>query len=233
MSSNYRIVCFDVETTGKDPMTCRPTEFGAVIRNVDGSVTEINFLIKNKEFKKGMYEKLDPVVIRITGIDDDMLKNEGLEMQDAMDRVAEILGIVGEHSDVRTVIVAHNLFSYDLKVVKRWLKECGYDWEVANEDLFDTAMHYKSILGSSPRKQGETVFEHQQRMINKRLRGWTLAKTAQYYKVPFNDKAHRALADARPTMGVFYKQMKEVRKTNELLEAAREKEAGGQQKLFN
>lgn len=115
---DYRIVCYDFETTGVETSFCRPTEFAAIIINPDLSRTEVSFLIKNKEIKNGIYEKLSEKVIEITNITDEMLEKYGIELDDAVQKIAEVMDVENKLG-VRTIIMGHNIINFDNLILAR------------------------------------------------------------------------------------------------------------------
>jgi len=105
------MIVFDLETTGLPKaegsdleMQPRIIEFGA-IKLTDGSLEEIDSL----EFLCNPGHPLDPKITKITGIDDEMLKNEKPFITHYQELCKFFLG--------QKIIVAHNL-PFDRKILK-------------------------------------------------------------------------------------------------------------------
>ncbi|ADE19965.1 PolC-type DNA polymerase III [Mycoplasma crocodyli] len=86
-------VCFDIETTGLSPRYHELIEFGATIIKNGSVISREQFFIKAKN-------SLSAFTINLTGITDQMLKNEGLELKPALLKISKLFE--------NRIAVAHN-----------------------------------------------------------------------------------------------------------------------------
>ena len=102
-------VVIDLETTGLDEKECEIIEFGA-LRIIDGRIAE--------RFQKLVLIENDipPFITKLTGISDDMLDEEGEELNDVMDKFITFIG--------NDLLVAHNI-SFDIKFLNHALIRLG------------------------------------------------------------------------------------------------------------
>ena len=127
------IVVFDTETSGLDFENDRIIELAAVklIRNERGKLEttyELDEFIKLPEGRK-----LEPFVINLTGITDEMLEQNGLSYEDAKNLFYPLI------LDGDTLLVAHNA-QFDLMFARRLLCGCKFKHKL---DFLDTLTVYK------------------------------------------------------------------------------------------
>lgn len=99
--NNTRYVVFDIETTNLSPRVGELIEFGA-------SIVENNQIIDNIQFFVKSSKPLSKFTIELTKITDKMLQTEGLEIEQALEKIYEILN--------NQVVVAHNA-SFDINFI--------------------------------------------------------------------------------------------------------------------
>lgn len=229
---DYRIVCYDFETTGKEASFCRPTEFAAIVINPDTSRTEVSFLIKNKKISDGIYEKLSKEVIEITNITDEMLERDGIELEDAVQKIAEVMDVENKLG-VRTIIAGHNIINYDNQILFRILKD--YNWTIDPKNIFDTGAEF---IGELTKQRIDELAHHEYQskcLKSSRRVKWNLTAACQYYGIQRTGDAHRALSDVQANLDVLLKQFDRLRekKKTELLEKKAEEAKNGQMNLFS
>ncbi len=127
------IVVFDTETTGLNFSTDQIIELAAVkiIKNERGKVTldsEMDEFISLPEGKK-----LDPFVVNLTGITDEMLLRKGISVGSAAKLFFDM------SCDGPTLLVAHNA-QFDLMFTRNLLRGCKYSCCL---DFLDTLTVYK------------------------------------------------------------------------------------------
>lgn len=208
---NYRIVCYDFETTGLDTSSCRPIEFAAIIINPDNTRTEVSFLIKNREIRKGVYERLDERVVEVTKITDEDLLLNGIEYDEAIRKIASVFDVENKLG-LRTVIVGHNIIRYDNVILSRILSQAGFNFTINPKDVFDTGMEFR---GKRLEVSDAGIVTHEYHKLVSSKGGavkWNLTEACKHYGVPTLNDTHRALADVKYNIQVFEIQVDELRK---------------------
>lgn len=228
---DYRIVCYDFETTGLDTSTCRPIEFAAIIINPDNTRTEVSFLIKNKELKNGIYERLDEKVIEITKIKDEDLMHYGIAYEKAISKIAEVFDVENKLG-LRTVIVGHNIIRYDNKILIRILSEAGYSFELKKDNIFDTGAEFRGKLLSISDKDITQGEYHTKALEAPGKVKWNLSEACKHYDIPIDKNTHRALNDVSFNIQVFLKQISEIKKRREEQKNEKNSSVDNQIKLF-
>ena len=104
---NIKIIFFDTETTGLDCSCCKVIEL-AMLTVEDGKITE-----KYDKFIN-VGEPLSPKIIKLTGITNDMIRNEGVSEESVARDLLERL-------DGDTLMIAHNA-QFDLAFIYFLLK---------------------------------------------------------------------------------------------------------------
>lgn len=127
------IIVFDTETTGLNFNTDQIIELAAVkiIKNERGKVVfaeEMDEFIRLPEGKT-----LDPFVVNLTGITDEMLLEKGISLAEASRLFFEM------SCDGPTLLVAHNA-QFDLMFTRKLLRGCKFGCTV---DFLDTLTVYK------------------------------------------------------------------------------------------
>ena len=109
--SHRPIAVYDVETTGLKTDECNIIQFSGVLYEFqdDGykKTDECNFYVHQDL-------PLPPVIVNITNITDDMLKEHGIPEQDAADRIIEFL------SKAR-IFIAYNGMRFDNAVIDNFV----------------------------------------------------------------------------------------------------------------
>ncbi len=115
--------CFiDFETNGKDPLTCNPTEVGALlVEKLDGDKW-IQLESYNSLIYESHYPPQPETIVELTGITDEMLKSEGKHPREV---VAGLMPLINECD----AIVAHKSY-FDMNVLRRMLQ--GDDKQLVN-----------------------------------------------------------------------------------------------------
>lgn len=166
------ILLIDFEATSVDPKTARIIEIGAMV--VDEQFNEPVASMSQLVWESG-YPALTPEVEKVTGITQDMLTTEGIDMESAMYQLADMAMSV----DPLKAVIAYNrkydevLFNsevargtFDMNAKVSWLAQIP--WLCAMEDI-ETNYAFKS---------------------------WRLMHVALEYGVTVNPKLlHRAIAD--------------------------------------
>ena len=158
-----RIVYFDTETTGVKPGKDHIIELALLVYD-DGELTE-----EYDEFIQ-IDEKLPSRIVELTGITDEMLKDEGVAAKDA---AAKIITVLKKDS----VWVAHNT-QFDLLFIYNLLKEY-FD----EEDLLDKLSKVKWL-------DTLTIFKDRAGYPHR------LENMVEHYKLK-DVRFHRAIDDAR------------------------------------
>ncbi len=127
------IVVFDTETTGLDFSSDQIIELAAVkiIKNERDKIVICDEMDEFISLPEG--EKLDPFVVNLTGITDEMLREKGISMTLAAKRFFDM------SCDGPTLLVAHNA-QFDLMFTRNLLRGCKYSCKL---DFLDTLTVYK------------------------------------------------------------------------------------------
>lgn len=128
-----RFVAFDVETTGLDPTKERMIEVGAV--RFSGGVESDKFtsLI-------ACPFPLSPFIVKLTGISNEMLKDQ----PDEKSVLSDLLGFIGDDP-----LVGHNV-SFDLSFLRAGLKRIRGGSRLAGRKSADTALLARVLLPTLP-----------------------------------------------------------------------------------
>lgn len=251
---DYRIVCYDFETEGfadtdeNGNLINQPIEFGAITIEPDGSRRSYNFLIKTPLLKSGQRKPLNPKIIEITGIKNEDLEKDGIELEEAMHKIAEIID-VENRMGIRTVLVGHNIIRFDNIFLDFYLKKYGYDFSrFPKNDIFDTAGQFKyqimkdkgMINESLEKKENMIYYDYHAGLLNKFTKGVYYSLTpngkggtcaCEYYGIEMKKDAHRALNDVEYNIEVFLKQMEDIKKEKKEAKNKPKKVEGTQKKL--
>lgn len=150
----------DLETTGLKPQEDRITEIGCLITKDDGSWSVESVLVNP-------HRTISEEIIGITGITNEMVQEDGLEIKSALDWLCEMI----KDCDI---IVGHNIFNFDHPFLMQRAKAIGHapTLQILKIDkLRDTAAWFKGIkLGDFP-KQGERPAKYASRIMDIRARG--------------------------------------------------------------
>lgn len=109
-----RMVVFDTETTGLDFRKNRIIELGAAALDADGETGNMDALIRLPEG-----ETLPPEIVRLTGITDRQLLNEGVSQEAAVEDFCRLFD-----GAQRPLLVAYNA-QFDLNFMGRLLPALG------------------------------------------------------------------------------------------------------------
>ena len=125
------IVFFDTETSGLDTAREQIIELAAVCIDKNGMIDEMDEFVKMPEGKR-----LDPKIIELTHITDEMLEKYGISPTDAARRFHSLIEGKGRRS---VLLIAHNA-QFDLEFTRLFLK--GHKFNTALKFL-DTVTVYK------------------------------------------------------------------------------------------
>lgn len=119
---NAKYVFFDLETTGLSCEDDEIIEFGAVILNGinNPGLKRVDILIKASK-------PLTTFTKELTGINDKMLENEGIDIKEALLKIADIFS--------EAILVAHNA-NFDIGFINSWFKKYGI--KIPNNTIIDT-----------------------------------------------------------------------------------------------
>ena len=172
-NSMNRIIWYDLETTGFNPYHNNIIEIAAI----DNLGNNINILLK-------IDESLPEKIVEITNITDDLLKDEGIDQYEGLNKFNKFLNLYNDKYKDRTYLVAHNNDAFDQLFLKyqflRYKINCNLD-------------RYKYI---------DTYRLSQ--LVSKTLNSHSLKTLTTIYKVK-NEKAHRAMSDTLALQAIFYK----------------------------
>ncbi|MGL4367601.1 MAG: single-stranded-DNA-specific exonuclease RecJ [Brevinemataceae bacterium] len=104
---NQEFVFFDLETTGLDLEQDEITEIAAIITKNGVEIDHFQCLVK-------VSKPLDPKIVEITNITDEMLAAEGISIVDALTKFIEFIG--------NRTLVGHNIIGFDMKFLQIQLK---------------------------------------------------------------------------------------------------------------
>lgn len=109
LKSGGTFVAFDTETTGLDCQNCRIIEIGAIKFNAGGKISSFNTLINPET-------TVPQECVKISGITDEMLKNQPL----IKDVLPDFCNFIKD-----SIIVGHNV-QFDLRFLQSELERCGF-----------------------------------------------------------------------------------------------------------
>lgn len=183
---------FDFETTGllHDP-TIRPIEFFGINTIPDGTSFEGHYLI-NCPFP------LNPKIIEITGITDEELARDGIDLEVFLKKLDKIF------SKNYDYVVGHNIINFDIPLAEKLLNRT-----LKKDNIFDTAGAFKAKLLGNTKRYGSNYDFHKQ-ALNTPRKGlfFNLKLAIEHYEIPtIPGSLHRASTDVRYTYEVFKKQI--------------------------
>lgn len=183
---------FDFETTGllHDP-TIRPIEFFGINATPNGEQFEGHWLI-NCPFK------LNPKITEITGITDEELERDGIDLEVFLKRLDKIFS---KHYDY---VVGHNIINFDIPLAEKLLNRT-----LRKDNIFDTAGAFKATLLNHTKNYG-SYYDFHKRALDTPRKGlfFNLKLAIKHYEIPeLPGSLHRADTDVRYTFEVFKKQL--------------------------
>jgi len=142
-----KVLGLDFETTGLEASKDRVIEIGAVVWDTDKKkpMALMSELVK-------VEEKLSPEIIRITGIDDEMLEVYGINGETAFSKLKELV-------DTCDYIVAHNA-KFDRSFFEQEIKNYGVDIDPKKLKWVDTYMDVPYPESIQTRKLSYLAAEH-------------------------------------------------------------------------
>ena len=191
-----RVVVYDLETTGYSYKKERPIEIAAKVYE-NGELTDsYKALIKNPRL-------LHPKIIRLTNITDQMLKDEGIDLEDGLKDIYNIINVPD------TILVGYNHLNFDNMFLTRYFSEI-LDKKMPKVKNFDCMCHFKALLLHEPKIQAESFYSYHKRVANKRKSGvkFKLEDACDHYNVNTERGFHRAETDLDYTYEIFLKQTK-------------------------
>jgi DNA polymerase III subunit epsilon len=150
MFKHKKILVFDFETTGLDPFVCQVIEVGAILleKNDNHEFVEkeaLSILVK----AQGL---LDPKITQITQITNQMLKEQGVEQEDACQRLLNLY-------DDDTLLIAYNIL-FDLGFLQAMMRNYyEVNFKIKN-DILDVMAVYKD-RHSFPHRLDQAVAKYQ------------------------------------------------------------------------
>lgn len=133
-----RIIWFDLETGGLNPFHHPIIEIAAV----DNYGNAFQSLIRNDR-------PLDPKIVEITKITDEMLEKEGREHRDVINDFYSYIntgvsGLSTSRKNSRTFMIAHNGDSFDRMFIKTAFKK--YDITIPSSIYFIDSLHLAKLV---------------------------------------------------------------------------------------
>lgn len=197
-----RIVVFDFETNGLDPVKCQPIEICAKAINLDGTMEVFHHMVRCPE-------KLPEKIIELTGITDDELEREGIDYMDAMGRLIHFIfnpwySPDGFKEDM--FLVGHNFIKFDIHFLKSGLQKLG-NFMPQSWNGWDTAGHFKACRLFMGRRENESMLDMHLRALNTPVKGlyFKLGLCCQEAGIVLGE-LHRADADVEMTLQLFLHQ---------------------------
>lgn len=190
-------VVWDLETTGLYPDKCKILEVGwAVV--LDGKVSsKSSYLLDWKE-------PVPQIITEITGITDGDVEREGLEPTSVIINLMQILDVAPAH-------VTHNGYKFDLPFLLAAVEkvaESPEEYENFKSKLYskmiDTAHLFKAQKLGREQREGETMAEFADRVMNERVYGlkYSVSVCCDELKIPKTTQ-HRALGDVLLTNQIY------------------------------
>jgi len=150
MFKHKKILVFDFETTGLDPFSHQIIEVGAILfeRNESNMYVEketLNDLVKVNHL-------LDPKIIQITNITNQMLKENGISQEEACQKLINLY-------DDDTLLIAYNIM-FDLGFLQTMIRNYHQvNYKIKN-DILDVMAIYKD-RHSYPHRLDQAVAKYQ------------------------------------------------------------------------
>lgn len=191
---------FDFETSGLSPKTDKIIEF-AVKNSESGEITST--LIKWPDFKIGTK------TTEITGITQDEIDEKGIRPQDAIIMFIKAIG--------HQPIIGHNAHNFDIPFLKMWVqnslagKSLHTYYEKFSTMYLDTAAIYRGIKLNSGQQWYEDFKTFADRIYDTDRYGmrYSLSHCCNEYRIPIEEKLHRAAADVALTEKLYLKLINE------------------------
>lgn len=196
---NKRFVVYDFETNGLWIIGNRPIQFACVVIE-GGKITHTeNFYIKCDR-------PLSITIEQLTGITDEILEKQGIDIKDAFQRIDKIMNVPD------TILVGHNIIMFDNKFLNFFMEKFGFK-TYPKDSCFDTYGAYKARLKNEKIKEGETMGEFHRRCAcsnnnNNGLR-FRLEDACGFYKIE-QAGSHNAVDDVGANANLFIKMLNEI-----------------------
>ena len=200
MEIKKKVVCFDFETNGLSPYENQPIELAAKSIELDGTSRELNLLIKCNK-------KLPDLIVKLTGITDDMLSSSGIEYEDAMQQLCNFMELNKEKPNEDIFLVGHNFLKFDIPFLKQYTDIRDIKLNKYTQ-RWDTAGHYKAKALGLHINDYKNIPDYHYAALTTRAAGlkFNLAVCCIDAGIELND-AHRAIGDTRATLELFKKQL--------------------------
>lgn len=199
MKDYTNILIYDLETNGffsKEGKT-QPIELAYIL------VTPNTIIGYNELYKPSW--KIPSYITDVNGITNEMVENKGSWENESI-RIYDIF------IDINTLVVGHNHIKFDNKFINQLLELFNNNFEIFNENCFDTGGEFKADLLGTKKETYDTecsIAEFHKAVLDIKAKDvkWNLTAALEYYGIPKPEGMHRALTDVLCTTKVFIKQI--------------------------
>lgn len=197
-TKNRRLLIYDFETTGLDPVFNQPIEVS--VRIIEGDKTEYYHAyikMRNPEYQISRF------ITQLTGIDKALLDREGKDIDVVFSELYDLFS--GE--DV--FVIGYNTSKFDNKFLAHNLSLIGK--EMPSFKQFDCCFAFKAKILGLVRGDNESIDRFHARASGKMIKGvkFKLSDAVAYYKIPEIAKFHNARADVDYTYEIYLRQREE------------------------
>lgn len=201
LPENYIIL--DSETTGTDIKQAAVLQWGFCV--VEQRKPRANF---STYVKRPSSLQIDPMALKLHGIDHAVLEKHGEDPYEVMSAVIENLEAWRRRG---FMFSGHNLMRFDAELLEREAKELGLHFRFGDNEVIDTGMLVKASQLGLPFKDKDSLRSYYERVSNVRATvKWSLDrhcikhyKLARFVNQDVIDKAHDAAIDTLLTHHLF------------------------------
>lgn len=227
ITDKTNIIIYDFETDGLIPERgARPISFGCIRLKNDGEIDVNHLLIKRRDGSRPLSENVinyhqiqkDPSIkpittVDLTGITDELLEKQGLNIEVAFRRIADLFDIKDR------IVSGHNIINFDNKFANFRFHKYNHPCSIDVRECFDTGGEFKAKQMGWNKFNNISYSEYHIEALKRRIKGllWNLNEARTYYKIEeiWDRTQHHALVDVGYTGLVLLEQLKVLNEIDE------------------
>lgn len=191
-----KVVVYDFETTGFWSVLNQPIQVACKI--IENGKEEHYFKYIKCPFR------LNPAIVDLTGITDEKLLSEGVDMKYVFNDLKEIFS-------PDSLVVGHNILRFDNLFLNNCMLKTGHvSFKLENKQCFDTAAHFKALLLDRKWDSKGFIGDWHGKLLGTPAKGlkYKLSDAGTHYGHGFSN-LHNAIDDVELTHKVFLSQIQE------------------------
>lgn len=228
ITDKTNIIIYDFETDGLIPERgARPISFGCIRLKNDGEIDVNHLLIKRREGSRPLSENIinyhqiqkDPSIkprttVDLTGITDELLEKQGLNIEVAFRRIADLFDIKDR------IVSGHNIINFDNKFANFRFHKYNHPCSIDVRECFDTGGEFKARQMGWSKFNNISYSEYHIGALKRRMKGlkWNLDYAREYYEIEeyWSRDVHSAIIDVAYTTLILLNQLLELEEIDEV-----------------